>query len=286
MSAVHFWHYASGASLMLELFPLSGGPLANPGGDALVEVDADTQPGLYSASIAEALDGDYIARLSSGGVVVWQSIITAAPVISVNSGQFPAILERLSALEHSAGTGAWPVVLTCLDGSDTPVPGARVRVSNGSASYFTTADDAGLAAFSLDDGSYVISAAAPGYACTPLALDVAGAAVTEQLRLEADPIVAPNPSELLVNGFLLCLDETGAPEPDVTITLQLLQGPDRIGLACDTRPRTVHSGADGLAVFEGIVKGARYMLRRGSQRVEFIAGSTDPLPLPAVAGRE
>lgn len=286
MSAVHFWHYASGASLMLELFPLSGGPLANPGGDALVEVDAEAQPGLYAALVAEDLDGDYLARISSGGVVIWQSVITAAAVMSLNAGQIPDLQQRLAALEHSSGAGAWPVALICRDASNTPVPGTRVRASNGSASYFAMADEAGLAAFSLDDGSYVITAAAPGYAFTPLALDVAGAPYAGDLQLAAAPIVAPNPSDLLVNGYLLCLDETGAPESDVTITLQLLQGPDRIGLACDTRPRTVHSGADGLAVFEGIVKGARYALRRGSQRVEFIAGSTDPLPLPSIAGRE
>ena len=115
------------------------------------------------------------------------------------------------------GSGANAVTITVTDGS-TPIQSAHVRVTRGVLSYLVTSDSSGYAAFSLDDGSWIISITASGYTFAPvtLAIDASHRTFTEAMTEHS----VPTPSTGQCVGTLVVLDGEGSPRAGVTVDFE------------------------------------------------------------------
>lgn len=99
-----------------------------------------------------------------------------------------------------------------------------------------------------------------------MTVQVVDSVVIEWLALPAPPIVVPPNSPVGSTGYCLCLDETGVPEPDVLISLQMADGPGTPGYSYYRPVLTAISDADGMVVFVGMIVGATYEVWRGGTR--------------------
>ena len=78
-------------------------------------------------------------------------------------------------------------------------------------------------------------------------------------------------------GEIVTLDEMGAAEAAVSVSIQMIEGPGDVGYCYDSTVWTVTSDANGLAEFDGIIPEARYSRWRGtsSRYKTFIAPAAD-----------
>ena len=88
------------------------------------------------------------------------------------SGEFPEAV--LANAPTGSGTGAYPVTITVTDGTN-PIQGATVRLTSGVNTYSNTSAADGTAGFSLNAGTYTVTATAGGYSYPPSNLAVGGA---------------------------------------------------------------------------------------------------------------
>ena len=73
---IAYWHFRTGESLTLKLYPLTSGGVANGvTGDALAEPDAVNRPGYYVATVTESLTGLYMARILRADAVVAMGLL-------------------------------------------------------------------------------------------------------------------------------------------------------------------------------------------------------------------
>ncbi|SFH85751.1 hypothetical protein [Planctomicrobium piriforme] len=115
LKTIGFWHYRSGDALTIELYPLTGGAILNTvGGDSLVEQDAVTTPGYYSAEL-ELDQGRYRARIFrtsglvyDGVVVVTETDVAVVQLATTN----PVQVESLSNAALAQLTGGRSVTVT------------------------------------------------------------------------------------------------------------------------------------------------------------------------------
>jgi hypothetical protein len=78
-------------------------------------------------------------------------------------------------------------------------------------------------------------------------------------------------------GQIVTLDEQGAVEAAVSVSVQMIEGPGDRGVCYDSLVWTVTSDGAGLAEFDGIIPGARYSRWRGTtdRYKTFIAPAAD-----------
>jgi hypothetical protein len=78
-------------------------------------------------------------------------------------------------------------------------------------------------------------------------------------------------------GQLITLNEQGAAEAAVDVSVQIIEGPGDAGIAYDSAVWTVTSDSDGLAEFDGMIPEAVYRLWRGATKtaLTFTAPAAD-----------
>ena len=73
---IAYWHFNTGDTLKLELYPLTAGAIANgEGGDDFAETDAVNRPGYYVAEVTEPLSGLHHAKVMLGGFEIASAFV-------------------------------------------------------------------------------------------------------------------------------------------------------------------------------------------------------------------
>ena len=235
--------------------------LLDPDTLALQETVTLTESGgIYGGPVVGAFAGQFMFELLISGTVIEQRLRTIADDVG------PYTID--SALEiadrfASASSGPWVKTVTIEESvGSTPLENATIRLTEGADLFVLTTDSAGEADFGLRSATYVVAVTKAGYGSytgTMVVTDATG--VTIQLTLTG---AVPVPSDpLLSTGVMVCYDELGAVEQDVTITVTMTAGPGTAGYALDTAERTETSTVAGLVTFAGLIRGATYSIRRG-----------------------
>ena len=127
----------------------------------------------------------------------------------------------------------------------------------------------------------------PAYTFTPTTLVVDGDE-TPTYSMSAVSISAP-PNASTTTGVMTVYDEEGVVEADVTVTVQITDGPGTAGIGYDSTEWAETSDANGVVEFAGIILGAEYKIWRGTSKPNtqtFTAPSSgDSFDLAEVIGR-
>jgi len=98
---------------------------------------------------------------------------------------------------------------------------------------------------------------------------------------DTDPVVITPGTGDITTGWMVCLDETGEAEQDVSVYCQMSDVPSsETGFAHSSRIQTATSAANGVVEFS-LVKGASYFFWRGKASPN---GTLDPVAIPSEAG--
>lgn len=176
----------------------------------------------------------------------------------------------LAAAGNGGGTGANSVTITVDDGTN-PLESAKVRMTKGAESYLLTTNASGVAAFSLDNGTWTVHITLPLYTFTATTLVVDGTE-TQTYSMTAQTITAPSAPDTCTVQFRVFL--SGVPVQGAVCKAKLIgvnQASDGTILSNEDSSDT--TDAQGVAELELVQRGA---IIKGSgiydMRVE-IAGS-------------
>lgn len=184
------------------------------------------------------------------------------------------------------GSGARIVTITVNDGTN-PLQNATVRLTEGANTFTAPTNASGIAVFNLDDATYSVSLSKSGYTFSGTSLIVNG---TETETYSMTQVTITPGTGNLTTGYLTALNESGSPEADVIVYVEMVKIPSNVtGYAFDSKIRSVVSAANGLVTIEGLIKGATYRIYRGDRSdnkyvIPVAAGST--YELPSIIGRE
>lgn len=180
-----------------------------------------------------------------------------------------------------SGSGANSVTITMNDGS-SPLESVNVRVTKGAVTYVAPSNVSGEASFSLDDGSWVVSATLPGYTFAGTTIVVNGTEA-ETYSMTATGLSVPTSPR--IRSRLLVLDaatKLGKSGVDLTV---VVAGPasDR-GYGSEVVSQTVTSDSNGLAEWYAL-PGESYLIT-GPNSVEHSvkvpADATDPHSMESI----
>jgi hypothetical protein len=170
------------------------------------------------------------------------------------------------------------VTLTFVDANNVPVPNVRLAVV-GQGSW--QADTNGVASFGLDDGTYTVAAANVGLVMFPNTTLVVNGTTAETITGNAANIPAPSANQF--TAYLYTRDATGAIEPGVKVSFQMIDARSSGG-AYDNTPLLVTSDGNGL-VSTPLQCDATYRIWRGdskqnavTMRMSTRSGQTFALP--------
>lgn len=186
----------------------------------------------------------------------------------------------------NAATGARSVTLTVNDGAAV-LESARVRVFRGSESYVLSTDVTGVAAFSLDDGTWTVSITLPGYQFTPTTL-VVSATTAHAYTMAVQTFTPSDPDK--VTGTLIAYSSAGVGTAGIEFSIIANDPASTTGLGLSGATRTIISGTNGATSFTNLFPGVTYTISRGDTDrkyvVEIPAGvdTDDAYPLPSVIG--
>lgn len=99
----------------------------------------------------------------------------------------------------------------------------------------------------------------------PVYVQVLDATVAQWETLTGPPAIEipPSVNPLTSTGYCLCLDKNGDAEPGVLVSLQMIAGPGDDGYSYNAPVKRAISGANGVAVIEGNVRGSTIEVWRG-----------------------
>lgn len=182
-------------------------------------------------------------------------------------------------------SGANTVVITVDDGSNL-IQSAMVRVTNGSVSDIKRTNSSGQVTFNLDDDSWTVSITKSGYTFDGATLSVStNTTITYSMSLIN--ILAPSTPLVSSTGYVYCYDKNAVLEPDVVIKARLIGGSNASGQSLDTEQISFVSDSNGLAQFNGFVRGAKYEIYRGSgNKISIRIPDTDSFEIPEFIGQE
>lgn len=220
--------------------------------------------GQFSFAVTEAITGWWRVVVLNGSVPILEGGAVYFP--SDTADTYPVDDPRLTPPWYSSGSGsgARAVSITVLLDA-VGAEGALVRLTKGAETYLATTDEDGLAGFSVNDGTWRVSITLSGTRFTPVDLVVDGNEEVSYSLTANSAIAASDPDK--ITGHWLCLNQAGAPESGVTVTLTTMSLPaNSTGLILDSASRSVTTGADGIASFTNLIPGVRYKVKRNSGR--------------------
>ena len=178
----------------------------------------------------------------------------------------------------NTGTGARTVTIT-VQADSSPVEGATVRLTSGGVNVSNTTNASGVAVFAVDDATYSVAASKSGYSGTTATLVVDGDEA-ETYTITALASGSPTTPGTLI-GQLVTLNQYGAAESGVEVSVQISEGPGDAGIAYDSATWTVTSDVNGLCEFDGMVANGRYKVWRGDE----VKHNVFTVPATAVSDR-
>lgn len=175
------------------------------------------------------------------------------------------------------GSGAYTYTVTVTSNGSTPVNGARVRLTGGAEDRLLTVGADGVAAFSVDAGSYTLSITASGYTYTPTTVAISASA-TATVTLTAVSI-PPAADASQTTAYTTCRDGQGAAESGAVIDFRFVGKSDD-----DSYDRTnfsATSNGSGLLTIS-LPKSATMQARRRPKGdwVQFTTGTDASYELP------
>ena len=178
-----------------------------------------------------------------------------------------------------AGSGAFVYTVTVTTNGTTPINGARVRLAGGAETRYLVTGADGVAAFSVDAGSYSLAITASGYSYTPTTVSIS-ASTSATITMTAVSIpAAVDPDQ--TNAYTTCRDGQGDATSGVVLTFALVD-PNPTVDSYDISEMTATSGVGGLLTIP-LLKSSKYKARRGrGSWVFFTTGSGSTYELPQV----
>jgi len=218
----------------------------------------------YTSPVGASVNASQIGGVSATGVLIAPGVGSTAFLANAPTGS------------GGGGTGANPVTITIQTTAAVAIQSATVTAwMNGSISGTLATNVSGVAALSLDNGTYSVVVTAAGYQGSTSSLVVSGSTPqTYQLTAIA---ITPSPSGG-VTGYLYTTDTTGTIiQAGVVVSIQMTRtASGQTGEAISPVVKTVTSDSGGLAQFVGLTPGAtyRFSTTRGSSGATFVAGSS------------
>lgn len=263
---------------------------------ALADYDAPTNAEMVARTLVAASYGTAANQATIAGFLDTEiaEIITDLGTITthltdIKGGSFNGatdsleeISDAVAGISSGTGSGARTITITVDDGTD-PLESARVRLTKGAESYVGSTDVDGELVFNVDDGTWVVAITLPGYTFAGASLIVNGDE-TQTYSLTALSITPPSDPELCT-GYMVTLDKEGLVVAGIDITVKLVDGPGTAGYAYERNLWVETSDVNGYVEFVGLVRGARYRIRREtSEWVEFVVPDADTVALAEVVG--
>lgn len=213
--------------------------------------------GLYSGTVTEAL-ADYFDF-----EILYSGTVSESRRCNIYDDVGPySIVQKTEPV--NAGVGPYSVVIEIQnDADDSPIQNASIRLNDGVSDFTGLTDAYGLKTFGLFAGSYSVVVARLGFTSYTGTL-VVSADATPVIQLTPSGSVTLPTDPLLSTGLMKVLNQFGAAESDVPITVQLTAGPGTAGYAYDTLPWEETSDDNGEVAFVGLVRGATYKIYRGA----------------------
>lgn len=164
----------------------------------------------------------------------------------------------------SATEGDWAIRRTFQLSDATKVPGVQMSLAGVAGKVDTTGSD-GVAQINTDDGTFTLRVTVPfGYESVADSTVVIGGAdsVAVVVLVSSAPAAPANPAKSALQ--VLCVDESGDPEPGVAIDLRIVKIPNgSADIAFKGSKQTATSDGDGIASFEAYKSGT-YQIKRGT----------------------
>ena len=224
-------------------------PLASWATYKVALTESATGSKLFSGSVDESL-GDY--------VVFAGSTQPASFNLRVATWNVPVVVE---------GTGAYTSTITVRQITvNTPLEGAKVRLTKGAESYQYTSNASGVVTAALDAGTWTVAITLAGYTFTPTTLAVSATGSTTYDMALASSMAPSEPGQ--TTGYWYVYDETGTPEPAAVVVMEAANpATGSTGIVLEDASRTATADAAGLVVFTNLFPGASYIAyRQGSTR--------------------
>ena len=264
-------------------------------GSAISMTEVSGALGRYTGSMPTTAAGVYGVLFYSAGAQIGSGKIEwdgSSEIATVNASQIggisatgvlvsagvgsTAFLANAPTGGGGGGTGANPVTITIQTTAAVAIQSATVTAwKNGSISGTLATNVSGVAALSLDSGTYSIVVTAAGYQGSTASLAVSG--TTAQTYQLTAITITPSPSGG-VTGYLYTTDTTGTViQGGVVVSIQMTRTTSgQTGEAISPVVKTVTSDSGGLAQFVGLTPGAtyRFSTTRGSSWATFVAGSS------------
>lgn len=142
------------------------------------------------SAFTEVGSGEYVIDLPDSYFATADRNVTVTFAATAVTGS--VIVESLDVKDIAgSGSGARTVTVTVNDGT-TSLQNARVRLTNGAASFVGDTNASGVATFNLDDATYVVSITKSGYSYAGTTLVVDG---TETVTYSMTQIVVTPPTD-------------------------------------------------------------------------------------------
>jgi len=265
--------------MKLYLLDLLTGAIGN---DAAGDVLTEGSNGLFSTVVDEAITGQWfvVVKSSAGAVLLSGGIVSIAQDVA---GTYP--VDDPSAL---AGIGYGPRTVTIIvNYSGSPIAGAVVSLTKGSAGRLLTTNGSGVATFNVTDGDWIVAIVSEGYEFSGATLSVS-ANVSQTYSMTLVSITPSSPGR--VTGYWVCYDSNGDVKEDASVSMWVAETSSTdSGKSYDSTPRTELSDASGVATFTNLFKGLTYNYQRGDgpiYTVTISASATSPLALGSFIGKE
>ena len=242
-------------------------------GSAINMTEVSEALGRYTGSMPSTAAGVYGVLFYSAGAQIGSGKIEWNGTLEVTS----LVLESgINAITGGGGSGANPVTITIQTTASVAIQSATVTAwKNGLIEGTLSTNVSGVAALSLDNGTYSIVVTAAGYQGSTASLVVSG--TTAQTYQLTAITITPSPSGG-VTGYLYTTDTTGTViQGGVVVSIQMTRtASGQTGEAISPVVKTVTSDSGGLAQFVGLTPGAtyRFSTTRGSSWATFVAGSS------------
>jgi hypothetical protein len=175
------------------------------------------------------------------------------------------------------GDGARSVTVTVNDGTN-PIQGARVRFTKGNETYYRDTNSLGVAAFSLDDGTWNVSIRMPYYTFAATTLVVDG---TETPTYSMAAVMVPSPPsghQTSAYGYVMDAHGEVIVGADVLFDIETTPGS---GIYDGANPVTGTSDDNGLLTIT-LIKNSKYKVRYGNVPKYITTGAGDTFAIPTI----
>lgn len=243
---------------------------------ALAAVGANTTTPPTPAQISEQIANDIEEDKWDVAILYWRDTYGFAKeaTVVVVDGIADSIKAKTDQLTFTvagqvdanvSGSGVYTITVTVEDGSGDAIAGARVGIDGTTTSGVS--NTSGTVTLQVNDGTYSLVTIPPGGYDTPAAasVTVSGGNETSTIVLTQSSVTVPA-DPTLATLVVVCVDEEGAVEADVSISARMIKIPSAsAGYSFDAKVQTATSNVSGMAQLT-VVRGATYEYKRGTSK--------------------